>query len=308
MNKLIFTLVTIILIISVYTSSESECTLKKINEINEDSRRILSSTELSEEDCNPLRTSDDTIYKCTVSNDKTNCIETARFSECISEYNPAYSRRLSNDDLEKEDCEHLKTSNDTAFECIVSQDKKTCIEASKCILKLIPTNSRRLSTELTEEDCSPLPTSDDTKFKCIVSDDGDKCIEASECASKSIGTNSRRLSTELTEEECKNLQTFDDTKFKCTVSDDGEKCIEIIKNYIVGSECVTKYNSPTSRRLSTDLTEDDCNKLRTSDDTRFKCVLNSIENNCEEVTLSNTQRPLSECQSMAASNFLTENW
>ena len=290
MNQLIFAFIFIFLFINAYTSTdESACTLKKIDE---QSRRILSSMELTEDDCKTLATVNDTVYKCSLSLDKKSCLEVEK-SACEKKIILDSSRRiLASLELAEDDCKTLQTSDSSKFTCAVSTDKQKCIETpSECISKVIVQNSRRLSTdtELTEADCKTLNTTDNNKYKCTLSSDKKSCVQEeivvakSECLNKTIIDSSRRIlsSTELTEADCEILTTSDDTKYICTLSTDKKKCEEAPKPL---SECLSMT---LSRRLSSELTEEDCEFLETSDDTIYICALSEDGTHCVEKENSN---------------------
>ena len=290
MNKLIFAFIFIFLFINAYTSTdESACTLKKIDE---QSRRILSSMELTEDDCKTLATVNDTVYKCSLSLDKKSCLEVEK-SACEKKIILDSSRRiLASLELTEDDCKTLQTSDSSKFTCAVSTDKQKCVETpSECISKVIVQNSRRLSTdtELTEADCKTLNTTDNNKYKCTLSSDKKSCVQEeivvakSECLKMAIIDSSRRIlsSTELTEADCEILTTSDDTKYICTLSTDKKKCEEAP---IPLSECLSMT---LSRRLSSELTEEDCEFLETSDDTIYICALSEDGTHCVEKENSN---------------------
>ena len=290
MNKLIFAFIFIFLFINAYTSTdESACTLKKIDE---QSRRILSSMELTEDDCKTLATVNDTVYKCSLNLDKKSCLEVEK-SDCEKKIILDSSRRiLASLELTEDDCKTLQTSDSSKFTCAVSNDKQKCVETpSECISKVIVQNSRRLSTdtELTEADCKTLNTTDNNKYKCTLSSDKKSCVQEeivvakSECLKLTIIDSSRRIlsSTELTEADCEILTTSDDTKYICTLSTDKKKCEEAP---IPPSECLSMT---LSRRLSSELTEEDCEFLETSDDTIYICALSEDGTHCVEKEDSN---------------------
>ena len=161
---------------------------------------------------------------------------------------------------------------------------------SPCTSKRV-SSRRNLASLLTEEDCINLETSETTK-KCVLNDDEQSCreVDKSQCELKTISVNSgRRLSSLLTEDDCKDLKTSDDNKFKCILGEDKTYCMETIKSPSSStvSQCTTKYSS---RRLSSDLTEEDCSILSTSNNFLYKCVLNSNKNNCKEVVRSECEK------------------
>ena len=88
----------------------------------------------------------------------------------------------------------------------------------------------------------------------------------------------RRLSTDV---DCTSLGVSDDSK-KCIFSPSEEICIEIDKDK---SECTSKK---VTRRLSTtELDDDDCEPLLTSDDKKYICVASDDGKSCKEVEGSN---------------------
>ena len=98
----------------------------------------------------------------------------------------------------------------------------------------------------------------------------------SECINR--GSTSRRLSTDV---DCTTLRTSDNT-LKCIFSPSQEICIEIDKDK---SECTSKR---VSRRLATtELYDDDCEPLLTSDDNKYICVASDDGKSCKEVEGSN---------------------
>ena len=98
---------------------------------------------------------------------------------------------------------------------------------------------------------------------------------ASDCIQSA---STRRLSTE---KDCSNLETSDDS-MKCIYSPSKKTCIEIDKDE---SECTSRK---ISRRLSaTELFDDDCEPLTTSDDNKYICVASDDGKSCKEVEGSN---------------------
>ena len=212
--------------------------------------------------------------------------------------------------LTEEDCINLETSENTK-KCVLSGDEKSCkeVDKSQCELKTISNNSgRRLSSLLTQEDCINLATSENTK-KCVLSGDEKSCreVDKSQCELKIISNNSgRRLSSLLTEDDCKNLKTSDDSKFQCILAVDEIYCVETTKNPSSStvSQCTTKYSS---RRLSSDLTEEDCSILSTSNNYIYKCVLNSNKNNCKEAVRSECEKTYYYYRRLESEELTNEN-
>ena len=86
---------------------------------------MLSSSELTENECKQLNTTNDTRYICTLSSDKKNCEEIEKpQSEC---YFKKSSSKLS-PELIEEDCEDLKTSDDNKYTCVLREDELGCFE------------------------------------------------------------------------------------------------------------------------------------------------------------------------------------
>ena len=93
----------------------------------------------------------------------------------------------------------------------------------------------------------------------------------------------RRLSTttEYSNSFCREFDTEDENKI-CVANEAKTACIEV-----VSSECYEKV-LPSSRRLSTtELTDEDCEPLKTSNDKKYICVASDDGQSCEEVEGSN---------------------
>ena len=93
----------------------------------------------------------------------------------------------------------------------------------------------------------------------------------------------RRLSTttEFTNSFCRQYDDADSNKI-CVANEARTACIEV-----ASSECNKKV-LPSSRRLSTtELTDDDCEPLKTSNDKKYICVASDDGQSCEEVEGSN---------------------
>ena len=100
----------------------------------------------------------------------------------------------------------------------------------------------------------------------------------SDCTKSASSASSRRLSTDL---DCSSLETSDDSK-KCIYSPSQQTCIEID---IGESECTSRK---ISRRLSaSELFDDDCEPLTTSNDNKYICVASDDGHSCKEVEGSN---------------------
>lgn len=215
----------------------------------------------------------------------TTYIYTSGTSECESN-GITHSERRRIETLTEEICKQFKTSDDSIYECKLNAVGDSCEESEKtseCVQKKETVGSRRrLATELTEEDCKSKKTSDDTIYKCVLNTQKNRCIET--IISRCKSTIGRRLSTDLSEEICKELETSDNTIYKCFYDEKSKRCDE---TYLY-SECKSKRPSTSSRRLSSELTENECSKAKTSDDTKYKCVLSNNKNECEEVSKENS--------------------
>ena len=93
----------------------------------------------------------------------------------------------------------------------------------------------------------------------------------------------RRLETEteFSNSFCREFETEGTNKI-CVANEAKTACIEVDS-----SECYNKV-LPKSRRLSTDeLTDEDCEPLKTSNDDKYICVVSDDGQSCEEVEGSN---------------------
>ena len=255
----------IILIAYTYTSGDSDCE-KYIITSNSMRRRVSSLDE-----CSSLKTSDDSIYQC-VNGGQGKCIEREKTSDCV--IIKATSRRRLSSQLTENSCAGKDTTNNDIFKCELNNDKSQCIEIpiSEC------NYTTSSSNDLTEEICKSKKTSDNAIYKCALKTEKDRCVELIISSCKS--TIGRRLSTELSEEICRQLETSDNTIYKCYYDEKAKRCDETF----LESECKSKRPSTSSRRLSSELTENDCKNLKTSDDNKYKCVINSSKTKCEEVS------------------------
>ena len=226
-----------------------------------------------------LKTSDDSIFECELNNEGDACEEIEKTSECVQTKLTDGSRRRLSTDLTEDDCKALATTNNTKFICKLNSNKDRCIEIrkSECIVTTSG-SSRRLSTDLTEEDCKKKKTSDDTIYKCVLNKQKNGCDEAIISRCKATKGN------DLTEKICNEIETSDNTIYKCFYDEKTKRCDE---NYLY-SECKSKRPSTSSRRLSSELTENECSKAKTSDDSKYKCVLSKNKNECEEVPKANS--------------------
>ena len=85
--------------------------------------------------------------------------------------------------------------------------------------------------------------------------------DKSDCQLKTANSNpgGRRLVSLLEDKDCNNLSTTKPERYNCVVSSDGDKCIEEPK-----SECYAWIISDYDRRLSSELSADDCKELETT--------------------------------------------
>lgn len=265
MSKTFSFILIIILITYIYTSGDSEC---ERHTITSSGRRRIESLD----ECNDFKTSDDTIYECVTGRGK--CEEKEKMTQCVQ--TKADSRRRLSSDL---DCKDQQTTDDSKFICKLNRDMNRCIEMPKSECELTTSeSSRRLTTEggVTEELCKKKKTSDASIYKCVINSQKNGCEEypISPCKALYGGTG-------LSEQICTQKETTDQERFKCSYDENANKCDETYKF----SECRSKRPSTASRRLSTDklLTENECKNAKTSDDTKYKCVLSSNNVECEEV-------------------------
>ena len=103
------------------------------------------------------------------------------------------------------------------------------------------------------------------------------------CSDAGKDNTGRRLSTttEFTNSFCRQYDDADSNKI-CVANEARTACIEV-----ASSECNKKV-LPSSRRLSTtELTDDDCESLKTSNDKKYICVASDDGQYCEEVEGSN---------------------
>lgn len=91
---------------------------------NENSRRLSTDYELTEEDCALLAISDDLRYKCVPGPDNSFCEKIEKTCLEVSQKSAKYST----DVLSDEDCKFFKTSNDKRYECALSSDGTSCEE------------------------------------------------------------------------------------------------------------------------------------------------------------------------------------
>ena len=106
--------------------------------------------------------------------------------------------------------------------------------------------------------------------------------DKSDCQLKTANSNpgGRRLVSLLEDKDCNNLSTTKPERYNCVVSSDGDKCIEEPK-----SECYAWIISDYDRRLSSELSADDCKELETTS-SKKKCVLSEDRQSCTEVDFS----------------------
>lgn len=146
-------------------------------------------------ECNQLRTSDDSIYECKLNAEGDSCEESEKTSFCVQ--TRADSRRRLSSLLTQEDCINKRVSDNTIYKCVLNEQMNRCVEI--IISRCKSTIGRRLNTELSEEICKELETSDNNIYRCFYNTNTNRCDEThkSECTSKRPSTYSRRLSSEL---------------------------------------------------------------------------------------------------------------
>ena len=267
MNKTFNFVFIIILITYSYSSGDSEC---ENYVITPSSRRRISTDE-----CPLLKTSDDSKYECILNARGNGCEEREKTSDCVQ--TKAGSRRRLSSELTEDICKNQETTDNTIFKCELNNEKNQCIEIpiSEC-------NYTTSTTDLTEETCKKKKISDNTIYKCVLKADKKGCVET--IISRCKSTKGRRLSTALSEDICKELETSDNSIYRCFYDEKEDKCDE---TYLI-SECKSKRPSTNSRRLSSELTENDCINLATSNNNK-KCVLKTTtKTECEEVDKENS--------------------
>ena len=93
----------------------------------------------------------------------------------------------------------------------------------------------------------------------------------------------RRLETEteFSNSFCRKFETVDTNKI-CVANEAKTACIEVDS-----SECYNKVLSNSRRLATTELTDEDCEPLKTSNDDKYICVVSDDGQSCEEVEGSN---------------------
>ena len=99
----------------------SDCT-KKFHPESSDSRRRAASEDLTEKDCENLKTSDKYNYVCVLNKNNDRCIEELILSDCTETLN--YKDK---NEFTQEDCNKLETSN-KKYKCVPSSDKTYCVQ------------------------------------------------------------------------------------------------------------------------------------------------------------------------------------
>ena len=100
------------------------------------------------------------------------------------------------------------------------------------------------------------------------------CVEAG----KDTG---RRLSSDFTNSFCRRYTDTETNKI-CVANEAKTACIEV-----ESSECYEKVVTSARRLATTELTDDDCEPLKTSNDKKYICVASDDGQSCEEVEGSN---------------------
>ena len=91
----------------------------------------------------------------------------------------------------------------------------------------------------------------------------------------------RRLATDFSNSYCRAFSTSDIKKI-CVANEAKTACIEVDS-----SECYNKVLSNSRRLTATELTDEDCEPLKTSNDKKYICVASDDGQSCEEVEGSN---------------------
>ena len=95
------------------------------------------------------------------------------------------------------------------------------------------------------------------------------------------GGQERRLATDFSNSYCRGFSTSDNKKI-CVANEAKTACIEVDS-----SECYNKVLSNSRRLATTELTDEDCEPLKTSNDDKYICVVSDDGQSCEEVEGSN---------------------
>lgn len=185
-------------------------------------------------------------------------------------------RRVSAD---PPNCEGLTTSR-SGLKCIYDSQLGRCDEISECAY-YSPNRRRRLETEIDENFCSEQGTSRESNM-CVY--EGGYCHEVSECRGEYFyHEDSRRLSSDPTSETCSTLKTLDDRIFKCVVYEEKHSCEDKPKSCKEAGQYYSDFQNINGLK---------CENLEVSD-SKYKCVLNTEKNICEEVKNASTTIKLS---------------
>ena len=175
MNKNFMFIVIFLLFFNIVISSTDKSDCQKKTVYSDTTGRRLG-TVLEDSDCNIQRTTDSERYICVVSLDGERCIEVVK-SDCNSFSTSSRLRSLSSQ-LNTEDCQNLRTSDNERYNCVPNSMKERCTEQAKseCYAETVSDYDRRLSSELSEDICNELETTSEKK-KCVLSDDRKSCTE-----------------------------------------------------------------------------------------------------------------------------------
>ena len=141
-------------------------------------------------------------------------------------------------------------------------------------------SGRRLNTDFDDEECKKYRTSNDTKYVCAASSDKKYCEEISRCFGYYIEF------PEITNNElgkvCSKLPTSNESLYYCGYDEKGCTEVDECTFYYYDNYYNYYYSNQNSRRLATDLEEEDCEYFLTSDDLFYKCVPSTNKKFCEK--------------------------
>ena len=199
-------------------------------------------------------------------------VYSSSLSQCLNQGR----RRLETDPSV---CERLTTSY-SGLMCVYDSQSGRCDEISECVYYGSEDEGRRLES-INREYCDELGTSKES-YMCVV--ENGKCYEVSECRGTYFyHENSRRLSSDPTSETCSTLKTLDDRIFKCVVYEEKHSCEDKPKSCKEAGQYYSDFQNFNGLK---------CENLEVSD-SKYKCVLNTEKNVCEEVKNASTTIKLS---------------
>ena len=196
-------------------------------------------------------------------------VYSSSLSQCLNQGR----RRLETDPSV---CGGLATSSNNLV-CVYDSQSGQCYEISECVYY----GSEDEGSSINRDYCKDLGTSRES-FMCVA--ENGRCHEVSECRGKFFyHENSRRLSEDPTSETCSTLKTLDDRIFKCVVYEEKHSCEDKPKSCKEAGQYYSYFQYFFGLK---------CEDLEVSD-SKYKCVLNTEKNICEEVKNASTTIKLS---------------